>query len=421
MSRSYKDGAEAASPITYTSTRQQQPRYTRVIQNFRLIWLDANIDEGNESVYRDTINHLRRTVNSIEIFTDADQCISFLTDIKDEKVFLIVTGYVGQRITPLIHDMPQLDSIYVLCGNKSRHEQWTKQWSKIKGVLTEISSVYELLKPAARQCDRNNMSISFAPTSNDTSHQNLDKLNQSFMYTQILKEILLTINFNDSHIKEFVDYCRSPLIGSDYEISRVDNFERKYHEHSPIWWYTSESFLYPMLNRALRLMDIDIIAKLGFFVNDLHRHIAQLHLEQICDDHHQQPFTVYRGQGLLKTDLDQMMKRKGRLISFNNFLSTSSDQNVSVMFAESSQSSPDSIGVLFEITIKPSTNFSFVNKVSSYETEDEILFSMHAVFRIGDIKEMTHSSSLWKVELTFTDDNDQELSELTEYMQKQTT
>jgi len=43
------------------------------------------------------------------------------------------------------------------------------------------------------------------------------------------------------------------------------------------WWYTNECFLHRMLNRALRMMKVDIIIKMGFFVRDLHCQIEELH------------------------------------------------------------------------------------------------------------------------------------------------
>jgi hypothetical protein len=50
--------------------------------------------------------------------------------------------------------------------------------------------------------------ISFVQTTDGTSNQNLDQLDQSFMYTRILKEIPLTIDFEHCHIAEFRTYCR---------------------------------------------------------------------------------------------------------------------------------------------------------------------------------------------------------------------
>ena len=276
-----------------------------------MICLDANIDEVNDNDWRDNISRLRHTINTIDTFADADKCIQFLTNIKDEMVFLIVTGHVGQHVVPIIHNMTQLDSIYIFCGNASRHEQWVKQWLKIRGVFTEMSSICNALKPAAKQYDQDSISIGFMSASDNPSSQNLDQLDPSFMYTQILKEILLTIDFDESHIQEFIDYCRENIASDAVGISIIDQWEENYDENTPIWCYTYESFLYSMLNRALRQMDIDIIVKMGFYVSDLHRQIVRLHHEQF-DNHQQlQPFPVYRGQGLSKNDFDHMLKMKG--------------------------------------------------------------------------------------------------------------
>ena len=38
---------------------------------------------------------------------------------------------------------------------------------------------------------------------------------------------------------------------------------------------------------------------------------------------------VYRGQGMLHADFEKMKNSKGALLSFNNFLSTSVDRDVS--------------------------------------------------------------------------------------------
>jgi hypothetical protein len=176
--------------------------------------------------------------------------------------------------------MSQVDSIFIFCGNKKRHEQWAKDWSKIKRVFTEISPICEDLKQAAQQCEQNAIFISFMGTDGDLSKKNLDQLDPTFMYTKILKEILLSIEFEQKHIQEFIDHCRAVFVENDSELKNVDKIQKTYHDKTPIWWYTYECFLYPMLNRALRLMDVDIMIKMGFFIGDLHRHIERLHSEQ---------------------------------------------------------------------------------------------------------------------------------------------
>ena len=410
--------------VVLKDVRARRRADIKVVQNIRLIWLDNNIDDKMEDC-RNTVTQLRRIVNDVNTFTDDEECIQFIEDINDNKVCMIISGSLGQHIVPRVHNMFQVDSIFIFCGTKKYHEQWTKEWSKIKGVFTEITPICEALKQASQQCEQNAISISFVPTSGNDANKNLDRLDPMFMYTEIIKEILLIIKFEPQHFKEFIDYCRNIFEGNEKELINVNKFERKYRDETPIWWYTYECFLYPMLNRALRMSDVDIIIKMGFFIGDLHRHIEELHKEQFGGHQNGKIFTVYRGQGLSKANFEQMKETRGGLMSFNNFLSTSKDRAISLRFACNALTDPDSVGILFVMTINPSkstTSLASINGVSYFEDkEDEVLFSMHTVFRINDIKSLGENQRLIQVDLTLAGENDDEdLRKLTDSIREET-
>jgi tetratricopeptide (TPR) repeat protein len=387
----------------------------QMVQNVLLIWLDNKIDT-NDPDYRNAITRLRCVINSINIFTDHDQCVNFLRDISNENICMIISSALCENIVPLIHDIAQLHTIFIFCGSKAEHEQWVSAWSKIKGVFTEISSICEALKQVAQQCEQNAISMSFIGTGDDIAEKKLDELEPSFMYTQILKEIFLKIKFQQQHITEFIDYLREQFFENDHKLKTIKEFEEKYHDITPIQWYARECFLYSMLNCALRMMDTDVVIKMGFFISDLHRHIEELHLEQFDDDSSRRCFQVYRGQGMAPDNFEKMKKTKGGLISFNNFLSTSQNHNAALAFAESNQSNPELVGILFVMVIDPSkstTPFAFIKHISNYQDEDEVLFAMNSVFRIGNIKSMSENNRLFYVDLTLTNDNDKDLHMLT--------
>src|SRR6202044_315265 len=67
-----------------------------------------------------------------------------------------------------------------------------------------------------------------------------------------------------------------------------------------------------------------------------------------------------------------------------------------------------------------STPFANIGDVSYYQEEEEILFSMHSVFRIGQIKKLDENNRLWQVDLTLTSDNDPQLHDLTECIREET-
>jgi tetratricopeptide (TPR) repeat protein len=411
--------SEQSSALSIGTTEYQRVNI-KMVQNVLLIWLDSNIDDNNDDCHN-TVSQLRRVVNDVNTFTDRDRCVQFIERIKDEKACMIISGSLGEHIVPRIHNMSQVDSIFIFCGNKKHHEQWTKDWSKIKGVFTDIAPICEALKQAAQECEQNAIPMSFMATGGDTATKSLNQLDCTFMYTQIMKEIILNITFDDNHIKEFIQHCRQAFAGNKEQMINVKELEQKYHQKTPVWWYTCESFLYPMLNRGLRLMDADVIIKMGFFIGDLHRQIEQLHNDPLNKHHTGATFKVFRGQGLIKTDFEQMSKTKGGLLSFNNFLSTSTDRDTSLNFARRALLNPDMVGILFVMTIDPSqstTPFASIKSFSYFSDEDEILFSMHTVFRIRDIKRMGENQRLFQVDLTLTSDNDEDLRVLSKRIQE---
>ncbi|CAF1548092.1 unnamed protein product [Adineta steineri] len=176
-----------------------------------------------------------------------------------------------------------------------------------------------------------------------------------------------------------------------------------------------------MLNQALRIMDADIIINMGFFLRDVHQQIQQLHEQQVSS-YGRKSFIVYRGQGLMKTDFEKLQKAKGGLISFNNFLSTSKDKEVSLRFARNASADPNKVGILFIMSINPclkSTPFASIKAVSYFKEEEEILFSMHTVFRVNAIKQMDKKGQLYQVELQLTSDDDQQLRSLTDRIREE--
>jgi tetratricopeptide (TPR) repeat protein len=476
-----KSTTNAATNITSRSSTTE--RRCELVQNYLLIWVDDNIDLENEDC-ENTLTKLRGVVRKVDHCTTPAECIEFLNKMDDEKAFVIVSGALGQRLVPDIHDMAQVRAIYIFCSNKARrswwktskrktpkrktskgkiwnsdtslclscstfsfpyfpfrrfpcrrfpptparHEGWANEWSKIQGVFTAIKPICESLKKVARECDHDTISMSFVPkrktSATTTSDQeDLDQLPPSFMYSTLFKEIMLEIreNVNES-IGNLVVYCRK----KDIPQQELMEFQATYHQESPIWWYSCESFLYPMLNRALRSLDMETMTKMGFFIRSLHLQLQELHKKQSSTYNKQ--FVVYRGQGLSQEDFQHLNDTKGGLMSFNCFLSTSTEREVSMRFLDQSvKKCKENIGVLFIMTIDPrklsastSTPFAFIDDYSAMLTkEKEILFSMHTVFRVDDIKQMPTNSHLWEVQLTLTDDNDPQLAGLMKYMKEE--
>jgi hypothetical protein len=151
--------------------------------------------------------------------------------------------------------------------------------AKNSGVFTEFLPICEALKKAAQPCEQDAIPVSFMAIGGDVTKKNFNQLDPSFVYITIVKQILLVIQFEPQHFAEFIQYCREALADNEGELRKVKKFKQKYLDETSTWWYTYECFLYLMLNRVLRYMDVDTF-KIGFFIGDLHRHIEELHKKQ---------------------------------------------------------------------------------------------------------------------------------------------
>jgi hypothetical protein len=156
-----------------------------------------------------------------------------------------------------------------------------KKWDKIRGIHTDIKPICQALQLATKQCNQDSIAVSFVTVSDGASSQNLDRLEPSFMYTQIFKEILLEMRHDEKSITDLAIYCRKFYIGNVTELTVVSEFEHGYRPKSPIWWYTREYFTYQMLNRALRTLEGDTIINMGFFIRDLQQQIHELHQNRL--------------------------------------------------------------------------------------------------------------------------------------------
>ncbi|CAF0739889.1 unnamed protein product [Adineta steineri] len=410
ISSPHSSGASSTTVTTTTPSTHQ-----RMAQNYLLVWVDACID-GINTDCQHTLTQLRTVVNNIIMFNQSDACIQYLDQMNDEQAFVITSGSLGQHLVPEIHGMPNLDTIYIFCDNRSYHQQWTKNWKKIKGVHDNIEDICDALKAGVRQVNQNSIPISFVPRDEVVSSDNLNKLEPNYMYTQIFKDIILKMEHDQEQaIKILAVYCCKFYPNNMIELNVIDEFKRNYRPEQAIWWYTRECFAYQMLNRALRTLEADTIINMGFFIRDLHQQIHQLHERQLSS-YDDKPFTVYRGQGLLTADFDKLKKTEGGLMSFNNFLSTSTKKTISVDFAERASAKANMMGIFFIMTIDPrvsSTPFASIKEISYYKAEEETLFSMHTVFRVGAIKQMENNDQIYEVELQLTADDDEQLRQLT--------
>ncbi|CAF1512847.1 unnamed protein product [Rotaria magnacalcarata] len=83
------------------------------------------------------------------------------------------------------------------------------------------------------------------------------------------------------------------------------------------------------------------------------------------------------------------------------------------------------VGLFFIMTIYHSkistktTPFAMIDDYSTIREEREVLFTMHTIFRVVDIKQATKNSRLWEIQLAITSDNDPQLVTLINHIKEE--
>lgn len=410
----------AAVPVKRIHVNIKKPNPTEsskehIVQNFILIWLDSNITIADKECQY-AINELQQIGSCFTTCTTSDQCKRFIDKIHDEQIFLVVSGRIGRDFVPIIHENKLIDSIYVFCGNEAAQD-WTKKWKKIKLISNQIERIGQALSADVVQCDHDLIPTSIL-TLDDNLTTNFERIDHSFMYSQLLKEILLDMVYDNEAHNILVKFCQEHFKNNEKELKRINEFKKDYPRPSPIWWYTREAFAYRMLNHSLRILEIDTIAMMGFFMKDVHDQIKKLYLQ---NSNKQEKFTVYRGQRMSTEEFDRIVKNINGLITFNSFLSTSTDVETATKFSRNKCEQSNKVPILFQMKIDPTqmkTPFTTVKGIGCYDNkEEEILFSMHTIFRIKSVEKDKDEN--WKIKLESVGDDDLQITKLTEQIRRE--
>lgn len=384
--------------------------------NMQVFWLNSN-DYLSINDCQNALATIQQIVTQATFYTDTDLCIDELTDIVDEKICLILSTNVNRMLIPLIHDLVQLYSIYVITDINSEHQSWMNEFGKVQCVSNSMNNLCQLLKTDAEKYRHGSIPISFIPT-DQRAPKELNELPASFMYSQIFKEILSDIGDHPNAKEDLVHYCYEQYSTNERILEKIGEFDRTYCSESAIRWYSREPFVYACLNRALRTLDVDAFIRMGFFLHDLNQQIKRSYEEQ---SNRSIPTTVYRGQEMNKEDFEKLRQCPNGLLSFNNFVSTSANRNVAEMYLPNPAQDPTIIAVIFQIeidrTIRSAPYMLLNEEQTNFADEEEILFSMHSVFRVIQTIEM--KKDLWQVSLKLTNDKDEDLTRLMNYIREE--
>jgi tetratricopeptide (TPR) repeat protein len=363
---------------------------------------DDDDDDGNVTVIcclknNDLIEREMKN-DSILFYNDIVKCLEFIKTIHYGNILLFLSD---EKILFDLSLIQNLSSIHI--KNDNECEQSVEEIPKF--IQRNIRSV-------TRRKQQTRLTFNFF-TENQQSLRFITKDFASFLWFQILLDLLIKMP-NKSQSKEYMlGRCRKHYHKNITQLEKINLFEQTYKSTDAIRWYTNESFLYRLVNRALRTEDTDDFYTYRFYISDL--------CTQLSDEHYKQQLynkkiKLYRGQTMSDEEIIKLRDNIGNLISPNGFFSTSTDFNVAKIFTSQGNN-----GVLFEIEADSNLKyciFANIELFSQIPDEKEVLFSIGAVFKINNVY-FDEEINLWKINLQATDEGREHIDQYIEYQKKQ--
>ncbi|UJR29309.1 hypothetical protein I4U23_010523 [Adineta vaga] len=247
---------------------------------------------------------------------------------------------------------------------------------------------------------------------NNDCEQSTTGLDGRFLHSQLLISCLLRMESSSQDRHELVAKCRKLYKEIPNQLKIVDEFEKEYSSEESLRWYTRESFLYRLLNKALRVQNIDFLFLFRFFIHDLEKQLQQRR--------HSTPIRVYRGQLMAIEELNILQKSKGKFISVNSFFSTSSNRELALLYLGNHSADQSLYRILFEIDADPRKidvkSFADLSSLS-YFPEDEFLMALGSVFCIKNV--YLGQNQIWFIEMSLCSNNDGDLQDTFFHMHNQ--
>ena len=251
--------------------------------------------------------------------------------------------------------------------------------------------------------------------------QDLSEENGAFVRFQLLVDMILRLDHNGFSKQEMIEMCRAEYENNPTALQQIKSLEQTYESKEAVKWYTKNSFLYRLLNRSLRDSNINLIVKLRHFIYDLHNQLVELQNDFLRSLQTKSSIlTLYRGLSMSEEEFEQFRQHENHYVSMNGFLSSTHDYQAALFFAGEGKMEDSRVSVIYEIsvdlTLKHSIPFAAIDYESVFTDEDEVLFSIGAVFRIRTIESI--GEQIWKIHLTLTPPTEGQWSSLTQHLRE---
>ena len=226
------------------------------------------------------ISSLQEIINDTRLFFDPDQCIVDLASVTDHTIFIIL-GPTQSYLLLTLHTFTSLHYIYL-----TEPHEYAQHTSQVRGVFPTITQLLPRLNKDVRIAQQNDSHLIVTymgdPLQSHRSINDLQNFKADFQWKQALIDVFFdTPGFPEEYKKnDLIEEARLVYRKNTAQTRYIDEFEQTYDPSNVMRWYTRDTFLYRMVNHALRTENILIIWRLRFFIQDMYQQLQRLYFEQ---------------------------------------------------------------------------------------------------------------------------------------------
>ncbi|CAF2972271.1 unnamed protein product [Rotaria sp. Silwood2] len=379
-------------------------------ETYCLIWLDASVNSSKENCQIQ--EQLQAIINHLLTFEDDQQCLHYIKNrSEDDRIILIVSGRSGRNIVPQIVNLQQITSIFVYCFDKKANEQWSKQFTKVKGVIVRFDELIQQIEKDYTQQQHDKIDEPLLIKVFDEKNISTD-LHDQFIHAQLLIDCLIRMTSSSNDKNGLISLCQQYYKKNNTQLMIVKEFENNYSSEKALWWYTRHSFISRLINKAFLDQNIDLLFLFRFFIHDIGCQLGKERcLSKVC---------VYRSQLMSKKNLEMLLSSVGKLISISSFLSASMNYDKTRSSLDYAKSLNGIERVFFQIQANPQIHnikpFSNIQLQDYFQKTTEVLFMVGSIFRIERVE--CPADQIWNVRMTLCSVDDKELRPLFEHMKR---
>lgn len=165
---------------------------------------------------------------------------------------------------------------WVVCVYLLENTSNVSQPDKLRGVFTDCSAPLTQLQLDLTHFEVNHMHLTFCPAEDETSTHSVIKYQVRFFWSQILLDAILSLRAPQPHeniMADLLKECRLFYKDNFEQVSKINEFALSYSPERAIYWYTCDSFVYKLLNKALRMKNIMVLFKFRTIIQDVYQQL----------------------------------------------------------------------------------------------------------------------------------------------------